>query len=174
MSRRWKVGGVAVLAIALVAVVASAVTSPPTSPPPDAGSSLDVAFEYFDGGQGNLADFAGRPLVVNFWASWCPACVAEMPDFESVHARLGEEVAFLGLAMQETNEVAARDLIEETGVTYALGRDPDGAIFASFGGVAMPTTVFIDEEGEVVTTHPGALFAEDLESIIRNVLLGEG
>lgn len=162
------------LAIALVAVVASAVTSPTSSRSPvDVGSSLDVAFEYFDGGQGNLADFAGRPLVVNFWASWCPACVAEMPDFESVHARLGEEVAFLGLAMQETDEVAARDLVEETGVTYTLGRDPDGAIFASFGGVAMPTTVFIDEEGEVVTTHPGALFAEDLESIIRNELLGD-
>lgn len=172
MNARFKLWAAVTLGVAAAVVVTSSLSSPPTSPGEEVTSSLDVPFEYFDGNQGNLADFAGRPLVVNFWASWCPACVAEMPDFETVHARLGDEVAFLGLAMQETDEAAARDLIDQTGVTYALGRDPDGAIFTSFGGVAMPTTVFIDEQGTVVETHPGALFADDLEAMIRSDLLG--
>lgn len=171
MNARFKLWAAIVLGIAAAVVVTSSLTSPPASPGEEVTSSLDVPFEYFDGSQGNLADFAGRPLVVNFWASWCPACVAEMPDFETVHARLDDEVAFLGLAMQETDETAARDLIEETGVTYPLGKDPDGSIFNSFGGFAMPTTVFIDQLGNVASTHPGALFADDLEATIRTQLL---
>lgn len=171
MNARFKRWVVIALGVAAATIVISSLTSPSTSPGEAVTSSLDVPFQYFDGSEGNLADFAGRPLVVNFWASWCPACVAEMPDFETVHARLGDEVVFLGLAMQESDEAAARDLIEQTGVTYLLGRDPDGSIFSTFGGFAMPTTVFIDEHGNIAATHPGALFADDLEATIRTHLL---
>ncbi|MFP3915232.1 MAG: TlpA family protein disulfide reductase [Actinomycetota bacterium] len=171
MNARVRLLAAVALGVAAAVVVTSSLNAPPTSPGEEVTSSLDVPFEYFDGTQGNLADFGGRPLVVNFWASWCPACVAEMPDFERVHTRLGEDVAFLGLAMQESDESAARELIEETGVTYELGRDPDGSIFADFGGIAMPTTVFIDRDGAVVSTHPGAIFADDLEATIRRQLL---
>lgn len=171
MNARFKRWMVIALGVAAATIVISSLTSPSTSPGEAVTSSLDVPFQYFDGSEGNLADFAGRPLVVNFWASWCPACVAEMPDFERVHARLGDEVVFLGLAMQESDEAATRDLIEQTGVTYLLGRDPDGSIFSTFGGFAMPTTVFIDEHGNIAGTHPGALFADDLEATIRTHLL---
>ena len=172
MTAKWKLVAVAAAGVAVVAVVTSSWRVLAPSPlQEEVTAVLDVPFEYFDGRQGNLSDFAGTPLVINFWASWCPACVAEMPDFQTVHARLGEEVAFLGLAMQETNRSAAEDLIERTGVTYSLGLDPDGSIFTRFGGIAMPTTVFVDSEGTVVTTHSGALFTEDLEEIIQHELL---
>ncbi len=134
-------------------------------------SVRNVAFEYFDGTEGNLADFAGMPVVINFWASWCPACVAEMPDFEQVHARLGDRVALLGLNMQEVDQEAADVLIQKTGVTYLLGHDRDGSIFASFGGIAMPTTILVDEFGNVALTHSGAIFADDLEALITRELL---
>ncbi len=162
------VAAVALLAVAVVFATSAPSATPSEQPPAD---TVDVAFEYLDGSGGNLADFVGTPVVVNFWASWCPACVAEMPDFEEVHQEFGDEVVFLGLKMQETNPVAAQDLIEQTGVTYLLGRDPDGSIFTEFGGIAMPTTVFIDARGEVATTHAGAIFARDLEDLIRRELL---
>ncbi len=136
-----------------------------------AASEADVPFLYLDGSEGNLADFAGTPVLVNFWASWCPPCVAEMPDLERVHQLLGDEVVFIGLNLQETNPAGAEALIEQTGVTYLLGEDPDGAIFARFGGIGMPTTVLMDDQGQVVTTHTGVIFADDLEALIRSELL---
>lgn len=162
------------LAAALLAVVVAGVAFWPSAEDgtdETAVSSLDVPFRYMDGTEANLADFAGQPLVVNFWASWCPACVAEMSDFAQVHADLEGSVVFLGLNMQETDPAAAEAIVAATGVTYLLGTDPDGAIFNSFGGFAMPTTVFIGPDGTVVNTHAGALFAEDLERIIRTELL---
>lgn len=138
---------------------------------PAPGPGVDIEFAFMDGEQGNLADFAGTPLVVNFWASWCPACVAEMPDLQAVHSRLGDEVQFLGLNMQETDPGAAAALLAETGVDYPIGLDPDGAIFSHFGGIAMPTTVLIDETGQVAATHSGAIFESDLEELIRVELL---
>jgi cytochrome c biogenesis protein CcmG, thiol:disulfide interchange protein DsbE len=167
MSRLW-----GITALAVVAALVVVLTSNRSADSSNGGSEVvEASFEYFDGTEGTLADFSGRPLVVNFWASWCPACVAEMPDFEEIHARLGDEVAFLGLNMQETSEADARDLVERTGVSYPLGLDPDGAIFTRFGGIAMPTTVFLDERGVVIATHSGALFADELEALVRAELL---
>jgi thiol-disulfide isomerase/thioredoxin len=148
-----------------------AALNPPTAWKNDSPLPIEATFEYSDGSEGALADFAGKPLVVNFWASWCPACVAEMPDFEAVHARLGDEGAFLGLNMQETDDGVARDLVDRSGITYRPGRDPEGALFTRFGGIAMPTTIILDERGVVGAAHSGALFADQLEALIRRGFL---
>lgn len=161
--------GVTAVAALILAIVAFGPVSEPTAD--TRASAIDVAFRYVDGTEANLSDFAGTPVVVNFWASWCPACVAEMPDFEQVHVALGDEVVFLGLNMQETDPAAAASLVAATGVSYQIGVDPDGSIFNRFGGIAMPTTVFIDADGQVVTTHAGAIFADDLQDLIRTELL---
>jgi cytochrome c biogenesis protein CcmG, thiol:disulfide interchange protein DsbE len=129
-----------------------------------------VAFEHFDGGAAELADWRGEPLVVNFWASWCPPCVAEMRDaFEPLHQELGEQVTFLGVNLQD-NADAAGDVVEQTGVTYDLARD-DGTLFTAFGGFGMPLTALIDEDGTVVARHTGALTQAELEALVRTHLL---
>ena len=94
---------------------------------------------------------------MSFWASWCPFCDAEMPDFEKINRSVGDEVAFLGIDQCEScqggGEDAARDLAEETGVTYRRAEDPDDAVFVAFGGSSMPTTVFIDAHGSSSTSE---------------------
>ncbi|CAN5841184.1 MAG: TlpA family protein disulfide reductase [Acidimicrobiia bacterium] len=137
----------------------------------DSAEEVDASFTYFDGTNGTLANFRGKPLVLNFWASWCPACVAEMPDFQEVSERFAGRVEFLGMNMQEVSLDAALGLVEATGVEYRMAHDPDGAIFQMFGGVAMPTTVFIAATGEVVRVHAGAIFAADLVALIEQELL---
>lgn len=133
----------------------------------DAELAPEVMFEFFDGSVRALSEFQGRPVVLNFWASWCPACIAEMPDFELVHQRFADEVVFLGVDVQDVDRVTAERFVAETGVTYPIADDPTGSVFAAFGGFAMPTTIFIDARGVIVARQDGAIFEEQLaEEII--------
>ncbi len=132
--------------------------------------SPDVTFTMADGQEASLADYRGRPLVLNFWASWCPPCVAEMGDaLRPVHETHGDEVAFLGMNLRDDAESAQR-ILDATGVTYDLAIDPDGAIFAAFGGLGMPTTLFIDGEGRIVDRHTGAITRHQLEAQVTSLL----
>lgn len=138
----------------------------------DAAWAPDVTLSYFDGSTEKLADLVGQPVILNFWASWCPACISEMPAFAEVHRRFGGRVRFVGVNMQEVSLGDAVALAGRTGVDYQLAHDPDGAIFRQFGGLAMPTTVFISAEGLIARVHSGAIFSDDLIAIIERDLLG--
>jgi thiol-disulfide isomerase/thioredoxin len=111
------------------------------------------------------ATYADRPLVINFFASWCPNCVAEMPDFERVHQRLGDRVAFLGISQSDARG-ASIDLAHRTGITYDTAFDERGAFFSALGSTGMPTTVFVRPGGEIADIWVGALNAETLEALI--------
>lgn len=158
--------GVLVVALTVLAFLAFGPPRPATDDP----SAVDIPLVYFDGSTGSLSDFRGRPVVLNFWASWCPACVAELPDFQQVHSELGDEVVFIGVNMQEVDRGAAEALAAQSGVTFLLADDPDGAIFRSFNGFGMPTSVFITADGLVADTHSGVIFADDLRAKIRDEL----
>jgi cytochrome c biogenesis protein CcmG/thiol:disulfide interchange protein DsbE len=128
-------------------------------------SAPSVEMVGFGGETIALADYAGTPVVLNFWASWCPFCVAEMPDFEDVSNAHADQVVFVGVNLQD-DAGAADGLAIETGVTYQLARDPQGVVYSAFGGIGMPTTVFIDADGVVRDVVTGQLSSEDLESKI--------
>ena len=132
------------------------------------GSEVDIEFATFDGGTSNFTTYAGQPLVINFFARTCPACVSEMPEFEEVFTNFGGDVAFVGISTDPRLE-DAQFLVEETGVTYDLGWDPNAELFAQFGGFAMPTTVFVDASGVVRETWSGVLTGEDLTAKIAEI-----
>lgn len=133
----------------------------------------DRTYETFEGAQVSLRQFAGEPLVVNFWASWCPPCVAEMPEFERVHIARRDQVRLIGLNTQDAVE-QARALVGRTGVTYDLGLDPDGGMFRDFAVIAMPSTFFVDAAGVVVHRHAGILSEAQLDALIVEHLVGPG
>jgi cytochrome c biogenesis protein CcmG, thiol:disulfide interchange protein DsbE len=121
------------------------------------------------GGRVQLAGLRGRPVVLNFWASWCPPCLAEMPDFERVHRRLGDRVAFLGVNQRDQPR-AAEQLAHSSGVTYPLAVDAAGRSFDAFGGLGMPTTVLIRADGTVAEIFAGQLDETLLSERIRRAL----
>lgn len=107
-----------------------------------------------------------RPLVINFFASWCPYCVGEMPGFERVHQALGSRLTFLGVSQSDHSKRASVDLAHQTGVTYQTALDAQGSFFRAFGGVGMPVTVFVRPGGQIAEIHTGPLDPPQLSNLI--------
>jgi len=150
------------------------------SPEPDtrtadaaAGQPVDGSYRTFDGDTVDFASYQGQPLVINFFARSCTACVAEMPDFEAVSQEVAGEVAFVGISTGPRLE-DARQLVADTGVTYDLGWDPQGDLIIAFGGYAMPTTVLVDANGVISTVQSRALSRDALRSMIDELLANSG
>lgn len=152
------------VAVALFAVVAGSCGS-------GAGDDVqpaEIKFELLDGGTATVEDFLNRPLVLNFFASWCTPCVAEMPALESI-SQQRSDVAFVGLAYNDT-PTRAREIVADTGVTYPTGMDPNSAIGNAFEILGMPTTLFISPNGEVAYKHTGGLTADQITEHINTHL----
>jgi thiol-disulfide isomerase/thioredoxin len=133
-----------------------------------AGRPLDANFKRFDGTTGTLAEYRGKPVVMNFFSSTCIPCQTEMPALETVHRTLGDQVTFLGMDVQDTVE-GGRAFVDTVGITWELGRDPDAAILqGALGGVGLPTTVVLDRTGVVVFSHLGPLDVAGLTKTLRD------
>jgi thiol-disulfide isomerase/thioredoxin len=134
------------------------------------GSVAEVRLAALDGGQDRtLGELVGaKPVVLNFFGSWCNPCIDEMPALERVHQDVGDQVTFLGMAERDTPETALAT-VEATGVTYPTYNDPDSSAITYFGGLNMPVTVFIDTTGEVVDVHNGALTEGELRGRLADL-----
>lgn len=126
-------------------------------------------WERFGGGSASLADYAGRPLVLNFFASYCPPCIREMPALEAVSRDVGDDVGVVGMNLADQPD-AASALVDRTGVTYDLGRDPDGALAEALGVVNLPTTVFASADHRIVEVHTGELSERQLRQRVSALL----
>ncbi|MDH5371826.1 MAG: TlpA family protein disulfide reductase [Acidimicrobiia bacterium] len=123
----------------------------------------DFDLELLSGETFDLSDhFAndGRPVVLNFWASWCPPCRAEMPDFDRVAAER-QDILIVGIAVED-DPTAAREFGTEIGVSYPLGIDTTGTIAGKFPYLGLPTTWFINGDGIIIRQWTGLITYDDL------------
>ena len=118
-----------------------------------------------------LADLEGRPVVLNFWASWCLACRDEAAVLEAGWRRYRPDVAFVGIAVDDQAD-ASRAFIERFGKTYLLGQDVDGSVAIDYGLFGVPETFFISDGGRILAKHVGPLSAADLERGIAGLRAG--
>ncbi|MCE2457019.1 MAG: TlpA family protein disulfide reductase [Dehalococcoidia bacterium] len=162
--------------------------SPPTEPEQasDSGETLDKAPDFelvlfgnedHEAGETiKLSDYAGGPVVLNFWFPSCPPCVAEMPDFETAYQEFKEDgVEFIGVQLVGLDSVDdGQKFVDKIGVNYSLGPDKIGDkigdIVMEYRISGFPTTVLIDRDGNIHRRWSGALDLEKLQELIREIM----
>ena len=124
----------------------------------EAVAAPDAALSDWDGGDVRLSDYAGKPVVLSFWASWCTYCKENIPVLEAAAAELGEEVTVLLVnTTSNDTESSAREIVESKGYTLPVLFDTTGEAAAAYGIRSLPTTVFINADGELVSAYRGLM-----------------
>ena len=126
-----------------------------------------------EGEEVSLSDFIGKPVILNFWASWCGPCKSEMPEFEAAYQKYREEIQFMMVNLtdgnRETVETAAEYIAGE-GYTFPVFFDTESDAAISYGATSIPVTYFVDAEGHLVAYGSGALSGEILQSGMEMIL----
>ena len=119
-----------------------------------------------DGTAVKLSELYGKPIILNFWASWCPPCKSEMPDFESMYQKYGEDIHFVMINLtdgqRETVESGAA-YVEAQGFTFPVYFDSDLDAANNYQVYSVPMTYFLDVEGYAIARASGAIDAATLE-----------
>jgi cytochrome c biogenesis protein CcmG, thiol:disulfide interchange protein DsbE len=130
----------------------------------------DFELGLFDGGTFRLAGELGRgrPVLVNFWASWCVPCAEEAPLLENASRRYQGAVTFVGVDVEDT-DADARAFLQKYGISYPNGAGNAGPISVSYGMRGVPESYFVARDGRIVRKWDGALTTAALEQFLAEV-----
>lgn len=148
---------VALLLAGLLASVPAAVSAAPATPAA-AGSAIDFTLRTLDGKSVTLSQHKGKVVLVNFWATWCTPCLAEMPHLQALHTELGPQgLVVLGIATDDPRQEALiKPLVKSKGVTYSILRDPDTKVVSQFNpSKSLPFSALVGRDGKVASVYAG-------------------
>jgi thiol-disulfide isomerase/thioredoxin len=126
----------------------------------------NFTFDTLDGNQISLEDYDGKIILLNFWATWCPYCVQEMPDLEDIDKE--EDVVVLAINSGEAKSTI-QNYVDENGLDLKIVVDEEGYFSRKFYVNSLPTTYFINEEGILLGSMPGMMTAEQIQTIIQDI-----
>ena len=147
------------------------VETKPVAPDRNEFASADFTIYDGDGNKVRLSDFAGKPIILNFWASWCVPCKKEMPDFNEKYLEYGDEIQFLMVDFARDDKIEdAQKYVSDMGFEFPVYYDIDGDAFLAYEITAFPTTIVFDADGNVVDRYRGTISGETLQSVIDKIL----
>lgn len=132
----------------------------------------DFTMQDAQGNQVTLSSLKGKPVVLNFWTSWCSYCKTEMPYFESAYKQYGDKVQFVMLnpVKSERSSDDGRNYIKNSGYTFPVFYETDGKALSLYGLRGFPATIFIDADGKITAKTIGAITQDKLNQSIGSLI----
>ena len=159
-----------VLAVVAAVLVAAAVLLWSGVLPDGSSKKVTPDFTVFtaEGVPVDFSDFKGKPVVLNFWASWCGPCKSEMPAFQEAWEEYGDEVQFLmvNLTSQSESVATASAFLAENNYVFPVFYDTAGSASTAYKVYSIPATYFINAKGKIVASHVGAMDETTLQSYL--------
>ena len=130
----------------------------------------DFELPTLDGGTVRLSELRGRPVLINFWASWCGPCRSEMPHIQAAYEHHSQEgLVVLGVNQMESPNSVSR-FVEEYSLTFPMPMDRDGKVSAVYQARGLPTSFFVDAEGVIRATFTGPMSSGFIESKLEEII----
>lgn len=132
----------------------------------------DFTMQDIDGNELKLSDLYGKPIVLNFWATWCGYCKIEMPAFDELAKQYGDDVQFVMLNLTNDGETVeqATEYIKSNGYTFDVYFDKNQEAYSTYGAYSIPVTYFIRSDGTIKYYNPGAIEKDLLQTAIDGLL----
>lgn len=136
-------------------------------PDPQAGKPApDFELSSLEGSPVRLSDFKGHPVLINYWATWCPPCRDELPHIQKRYEQYSPALVVLAINAGEDPDTI-KNYIDENGFTFPVLLDPDWKVESLFGIMAYPTSVFIDDKGIILARYVGGMSLDTLDDYLR-------
>ena len=155
--------------------IAAPETDPPVMYDPDKNTAPDFTVLDANGKKIRLSDNFGKPIVINFWATWCPPCKRELPDFDKLCMEYGDKVVFMMVNLTDGRRDTVdgtKNFVSKNGYTFPVYFDTEYNGADAYNVSSIPQTTFIDANGNVYTTRIGAMNETVIRSYIAALLGG--
>lgn len=130
----------------------------------------DFELMDLDGNMVKLSDFKGKNLIINFWATWCPYCIDEMPDLQKLHDKYkDDDFTVIAINVREKGSKAS-EYLEENNIHIPVLLDTEGSASAVYGANSIPLSVAVNKDGIIVTGRLGMMTYDEMESMYKSIL----
>ncbi len=164
-----------IVTVSLAALSAGIVAQQQKNVPNPFGNNAlpEIILPDLSGRQRNISEWQGKVMIINFWATWCPPCLKEIPEFVELQHELGDKgLQFIGIAIEEKAPV--EEFMNSTKINYPIliAKDTGVAISVKLGNIiqAVPYSVVIDRKGNIVHSHPGEFSKQQILGIVTPLL----
>ena len=136
----------------------------------EGSQARDFSLHNLAGEKVSLSDYKGKVVLINFWATWCPPCRAEIPDLEAAYREhQDDDFVVLGVSIEDPPETV-QAFVAEYGVTYPVLLDSEGEMVRVYRAAGLPTSVFVDPQGVIRIRHVGYLSEAQLKQYLQSLL----
>lgn len=171
MKKGWVSLAIIIVLIGVIFFINQSDSSIQSEKPIEGFMAPDFTLSDVNGQQVTLSELRGKPVFINFWASWCPPCKEEMPYIQEAYTKYKDEVVFLGVNVTPGDSIEkATKFMDENGYDMPVIFDLDGEVSQLYRANSIPTSFFIDKEGVIQVRYTGPMSLQQIENYLNKIV----